>query len=79
MQVRKLKCSCYGASKVTVPSTSYLYCDYCGEFMGYDFERISSEVSAPFSIDAVQSDSYQTYLKTVTRIGEASQQKNNAI
>lgn len=53
MQVRKLKCSCYGASKVTVPSTSYLYCDYCDEFMGYDFERISSEVSAPFSIDAV--------------------------
>lgn len=78
MQVRKLKCASCGANKVVANKTSYIYCDYCGEFMGYDFQRMTNEVTAKFSIDTYQSEDYQKYLAIVTALGQAAQQKHLA-
>ncbi|MBE2247568.1 MAG: hypothetical protein IAE67_09950 [Candidatus Competibacteraceae bacterium] len=76
MQVRKLKCSSCGANKVVANATSYMYCDYCGEFIGYDFERMSQEVMSKLSSESRDTDTYNSYMETVTRLGEATSQKD---
>ncbi len=38
MRVRKVRCPGCGAPKVTPSRTAYVYCDYCGRFMDWDFQ-----------------------------------------
>lgn len=38
MRVRKVRCPGCGAPKVTPSRTAYVYCDFCGRFMDWDFQ-----------------------------------------
>lgn len=37
-RLKKVSCSQCGGSKVTPPKTAYVYCDYCGSFVDWDFQ-----------------------------------------
>lgn len=38
MFARKVRCGACGAPKITTPRTAYVYCDYCGALMDWDFQ-----------------------------------------
>jgi len=42
MRVRAVNCSGCGAPKVTPSRSAYLYCDYCGQYVDWDFYRAVS-------------------------------------
>ena len=39
MKVRAISCSSCGGPKVTPSTSAYLYCDYCGRYLDWDFYR----------------------------------------
>ena len=43
MLVRKLKCPNCSAVKINEIKTGYIYCDYCGTFMGIDMGNMQKE------------------------------------
>ncbi len=42
--IKRVQCPCCGSAKVTPSATAYLYCDYCGTLIDWDF-RIACEAS----------------------------------
>lgn len=39
MKLKKVQCSGCGGPKVTEPKTAYIYCDYCGRYIDWDFYK----------------------------------------
>lgn len=74
MLVRKLKCPSCGSSKVTEVKTGYVFCDYCAEFIGFDFVKIEDESKSVFNMDYYLEHSAwppetQEYLSVVQKLG----------
>lgn len=81
MLVKKLKCPTCGSNKVTEVKSGYVFCDYCAEFIGFDFVKLEDESKALFNIDYYTEhskwpDETQQYLTVVQRTGEAIASKN---
>ena len=83
MLARKLTCYSCGANKINEVATGYIYCDYCGEFIGYDFEKIQSESTSIFDYEYFQKyqqwpPETQEYLSIIQNIGTAMKEKDGA-
>lgn len=81
MLVRKLKCIACGSSKVTEVKTGYIFCDYCAEFIGFDFVSIEDESKALFNMDyylehSSWPEATQEYLTVIQKMGEVIASKN---
>src|SRR5437868_3347779 len=44
--VKRVNCSQCGAPKTLPSATAYLYCDYCGALMDYDFRIANADTNA---------------------------------
>lgn len=51
MLARKLKCVTCGANKVNELKSSYIFCDYCASFMGYEFTLLGDETKKAFDME----------------------------
>jgi hypothetical protein len=49
MLVKNTKCQICGANKVTENKSMYIYCDYCGSWMGYDMDSAGREAMNVFA------------------------------
>lgn len=81
MLVRKLKCPSCGSSKVAEVKTGHVFCDYCAEFMGFDFVKLEDESKALFNMDYYLEhggwpEATRNYLSVVTQMGEAIKNKD---
>jgi len=81
MLVRKLKCPSCGSSKVTEVKTGYIFCDYCAEFIGFDFVKIEDESKSVFNMDYYLEHSgwppeTQEYLNVIQKMGAVIAAKN---
>jgi len=61
MLVRSLKCTVCGSHKVTEPQHMYIYCDYCGNWMGFDMKAAAKENFAVFTRENMNSPEVQQY------------------
>ncbi len=47
IQVRNVRCPTCGAPKLTPARSAYVYCDFCGQLMDWDFARANAAKQAP--------------------------------
>lgn len=73
MLIRKIKCANCGGNKVNEIKTGFLYCDYCSSFMGYDFEKVSSESMDVFTSGKPE---VQEYMAVLQKLGQALGSQN---
>ncbi|MCC7536705.1 MAG: hypothetical protein IT379_10850 [Deltaproteobacteria bacterium] len=85
-QIKKTTCRQCGASKVTPSKTAFLYCDYCGALVDWDFrvsittagsvmpgpeyERLAAHVK-PIQLQARARGDHQTYRQTLYQLFDA--------
>lgn len=81
MLARKLKCLSCGANKVNELKSSYIFCDYCASFMGYEFALLEDETKKAFDMEyytkhnAWPPDTAE-YLDSTQKMGAAIQAKD---
>ncbi len=81
MLARKLKCPSCGSNKVAEVKSGYVFCDYCAEFMGFDFVKLEDESKALFSMEYYMEHNgwppaTQEYLSVVTKMGDTIKSKD---
>lgn len=63
MLVKNTKCSICGANKVTKNKSMYIFCDYCGSWMGYDMDAAGRESMNVFSVENMGTPDVKKYLE----------------
>ena len=76
MFVRKLKCYACSGNKVNDITGMFIYCDYCGNWMGLDMVKATEETADTFSLQNYENPLQQEYMQVAMKQGEASQSKN---
>lgn len=74
MLVRSLKCTVCGSHKVTEPKHMYIYCDYCGNWMGIDMKAAVKENFTVFTRENMNNPDVQQYnalAMEVSNLGKA--------
>ncbi len=61
MLVRSLRCIICGSYKVTEPKHMYIYCDYCGSWMGLDMKAASKESMSAITRENINSPKVQEF------------------
>ncbi len=76
MIVQNLKCPICGANKVTPSKSMYIYCDYCGSWMGYDMQAAVSESYKVFTLKNMNSPKVKEYNRLNLESLECARNKN---
>ena len=66
MLVRSIKCTVCGSHKVTEPKHMYIYCDYCGNWLGFDMKAAAKENISVFTRENMNSPEVQRYTALAT-------------
>ena len=72
MLVKNIKCTVCGANKVTQNKSMYIFCDYCGAWMGYDMDAAGREAMEVFSPENMSNPDVKEWTKLNTESIEAS-------
>ncbi len=76
MLVKNLKCTICGANKVNSGTSMYIYCDYCGSWMGLDLLAASSETADAMSYDKMNNPLAVEYRNLTAKIAEIAAQRD---
>jgi hypothetical protein len=76
MLVRNIKCELCGGNKVTTNKSTYIYCDYCGMWMGLDFGQNITESASVFSGSNSSRPEVKEFIDLVQKIGPIMQSRN---
>ena len=76
MLVRKIKCPACAGIKINKITTGYIYCDYCGNLMGFDMTTMHEETAEVFSADNYKNELQLKFNAAVNRMAEAKKEKN---
>lgn len=63
MLVKNTKCTICGANKVTENKSMFIYCDYCGSWMGYDMDAAGREAMNVFSVGNMSNPDVKSFLE----------------
>lgn len=76
MLVSNTKCTICGANKVTSNKSMYIYCDYCGSWMGYDMDAAGREAAKVFTVQSMSDPKIIEYNKLNALCVESAKAKN---
>jgi len=76
MLVQNSKCQICGANKVTPNKSMYVYCDYCGSWMGLDMDAATREAANVFSAGNMSNPGIVEYNQLNTTLVEYGKAKN---
>ncbi len=76
MLVQNLKCQICGANKVTANKSMYIYCDYCGSWMGLDMDAAVREAAKSFSMENMSNPEVVEYNQLIAKLVEFAKAKN---
>lgn len=72
MLVKKVKCAVCGANKLTQNSSMYIYCDFCGMWMGLDLSVSTTETMNVFTPENMNKPEIQEFLAITPKIQKAA-------
>lgn len=76
MLVSNTKCQICGANKVTTNKSMYIYCDYCGSWMGYDLNAATREAANVFNAGSTSNPAVTEYNQLNAKLVEYAKSKN---
>lgn len=79
MLVKNQKCYVCGANKITKSKSMYVYCDYCGSWMGYDMQGAWQESMDVWQNNSGNSQLKQNYINLGTKLAEARKTHNKEL
>jgi len=79
MLVKNQKCYVCGANKVTKSKSMYVYCDYCGSWMGYDMQAAWQEAMNVWGNSSDNSQLKQQYNDLCLKMAEIKKTHNKEL
>ncbi len=76
MLVQNSKCQICGANKVTPNKSMYIYCDYCGSWMGFDMDSATREAASTFSVGNMSNPEVVEYNQLNAKLVEFAKAKD---
>lgn len=79
MLVKNQKCYVCGANKVTKSKSMYVYCDYCGSWMGYDMQAAWQESMNVWTNNSDNAELKKQYNDLCIKLAEVKKDRNKEI
>lgn len=76
MLVKNLKCTICGANKVNSGKSMYIYCDYCGSWMGLDLLAATTETADSMSYEKMNDPLAVEYRNLTAKIADVANRRD---